>query len=278
MDEMRYREKSVLVTGGTKGIGLAIGIEFARHGADVWLTHRWGSVDEADVVRAFEQAGVASRPHVVLADVANDEDTEALLRTMREQTDHVEAFVSNVAFAQVVRSMEDYRRRSFTRSIEYGAWPLVAYPQKMMEVFGRYPRYVLGISSFGAATYHPNYDFAALSKAVMETMVRYLALRLRPHGTTVNALRPWVLRTDSSLATFGETMADLCEHYLPDGAFLEPQQVAKAAYGFCSGYFDHVSGQVLSVDGGCAFRDNLMGLLERPDVLEALSSLAKKEA
>lgn len=107
-------------------------------------------------------------------------------------------------------------------------------------------------------------------------MAKYLAVRLRPHGTTVNILRPALLRTDSSLATFGPTVADLSERFLPDGCFLEPEQVARSAYGICSGYFDDMSGQVISIDGGGAFRDNLMALLERPDAVEALLTIPRR--
>ena len=51
--------KVVLVTGGTRGLGKAIGLEFARAGATVFLTHRWGSVDETVLASEFQLAGCA---------------------------------------------------------------------------------------------------------------------------------------------------------------------------------------------------------------------------
>ena len=53
-----WRDKVVLITGGTRGIGLATGLAYGRHGAHVILTHRWGSADEDEIFRLFEEAGV----------------------------------------------------------------------------------------------------------------------------------------------------------------------------------------------------------------------------
>ena len=47
--------KAVIITGGTDGIGRACGLLFARHGAHVYLTHRWGSADEDELKAAFEK-------------------------------------------------------------------------------------------------------------------------------------------------------------------------------------------------------------------------------
>ena len=52
-----YTGKVVLITGGTKGIGLATGLAFARHGAQVYLTHRWGSADEDEIRARFAELG-----------------------------------------------------------------------------------------------------------------------------------------------------------------------------------------------------------------------------
>ena len=72
-----------LVTGGTRGVGLAIGQALGRHGASVWLTHRWGSADEAQIAQSFGSAALP--PRVVEADVGNDDDTERLLARISEE-------------------------------------------------------------------------------------------------------------------------------------------------------------------------------------------------
>src|SRR5262249_61210860 len=80
-------------------------------------------------------------------------------------------------------------RRGLAAAIDYTAWPLVSYTRAAKEIFGSYPRYVVGISSEGIESYHINYDIVAASKAVLETLCRY---------------RPWcaVLRTITASREF----------------------------------------------------------------------------
>src|SRR2546427_6161363 len=98
------RGKSVIVTGGTMGIGLATGLAFGRQGAYCTLTYKWGTADEDEVRRAFAAAG-APPPRIVQADVASDDDTAALLEDLRQAHDRVEAFIANVSVALVTRDL-----------------------------------------------------------------------------------------------------------------------------------------------------------------------------
>ena len=74
-----FNGKAVLVTGGTKGLGLAIGLAFGRLSAHVYLTNKWGSVDEAQILRQFSEAGAPLEPMIVQADAAEAEDTREVV-------------------------------------------------------------------------------------------------------------------------------------------------------------------------------------------------------
>jgi enoyl-[acyl-carrier-protein] reductase (NADH) len=203
----------------------------------------------------------------VQADVASAEDTDALLRAVLAEHDAVEAFVSNVSVALLVRGFEDYVSRSLFRSIEYSAWPLVAYPRRIRELFGRYPRYVVGLSSGGPDNFYANYDFVAASKAVMETLCRYLSYRLSEEDVRVNVVRSRLVHTESLTATFGEDFVAFAEGFGMKGQFITCEEVANAILALCSGLLDGVSGQVLMVDRGTSFADNLMRLYDERDTL-----------
>ncbi len=106
-----FTNKAVVITGGTKGIGRAIGLAFGRHGAQVYLTHRWSSADENELRAAFAAAG-APEPAIVEADVSADEDTEALLEQVKKRHDRVEVFVSNVVSVQPTDGVMSYKKSS----------------------------------------------------------------------------------------------------------------------------------------------------------------------
>jgi len=251
--------KVVLVTGGTRGIGLATALSFGRQGAICYLTHRWGSADE-DAIRARFAAVGAPVPRIVEADVANDDDTAALLERIAAEFDGVHAFISNAAFGPVTRGLKDYKRRGLLRGIEYSAWPLCAYTLAIRERFGAPPRYVIGMSAVGVRQLSPNYDLVAAAKAVLETLAKYLDYRLFEEDVNINVLCPRWVRTDALRATFGEEFEAFVAQYPRSHQFIEVGEVADAALALCSGLMDGVRGQVITVDHGHTFSDNLMRL------------------
>jgi len=253
-----FAGKAVLVTGGTKGIGLSCGLAYAQRGALCTLTNRWGSADEEAIRGQFRAVG-GPEPHIVEADAGSAEDTAALVAALKERHDSIEVFVSNVSFAQIVKGMSDYSKRALMRSIEYTVWPMFEHLARFREAFGRYPRYVIGLSSIGPDSFVANYDFVAGSKALLETLIRYLNYRLRGEGVHVNVVRAALVRTDSLRATMGDDCIPFIERFDPR-MFVSPEAVAETVFALTSGLMDGVSGQVVTVDNGVAFHDNVMRL------------------
>ena len=261
-----FRDQVVLVTGGTMGVGLATALAFAERGAACWLTYRWGSADEEQVRQQFAAIG-ALPPRLVQADVACDEDTDTLLAEMHERHACVDVFISNASAAPVVNHIDDYSSRALFKSIDYSAWPLVAYTRRIKSVFGRYPRYVVGMSSTGVDSYSVGYDFVAASKSVLETLCRYLNYRLFDEDVRVNVVRSRSIRTTAFDAHFGSQFSDFARRFTRDRHFMRADQVATTVVALCSGLMDGVSGQVLTVDRGTTFFDNLMRLYDEREEL-----------
>ena len=155
--------------------------------------------------------------------------------------------------------MADYQKRALLRSIDYSVWPTVEYTLQIKQIFGSYPRYVVGLSSIGPDKYTANYDFVASSKAVLETLCRYLAFRLGPEGVCVNVVRAALVRTESLEATMGPECIPFIERIDPS-LFVSVEEVSNAILALTSGLMDAVTGQVVSVDHGAPFYDNTMRL------------------
>jgi enoyl-[acyl-carrier-protein] reductase (NADH) len=261
------RGKAVLITGGTMGIGLATGLAFARQGALCTLTYKWGTANLEEVFAKFQEEDLP-RPDIIEADVIHSGDTDELLQQVRKHHDHIEAFISNVSFGEVVQDLTSYRLESLLRTIEYSTWPMVEYPRKIKQVFGRYPRYIVGLSSGGPDHFYKNYDFIAASKAVMETLCRYMNYRLFDEDVRINVVRSRLVRTESLRLTFGRDFEEFAERFNMNRQFISCEEVANAILALCSGLMDGVSGQVLMIDRGTTFFDNLMRLYNERNELK----------
>jgi NAD(P)-dependent dehydrogenase (short-subunit alcohol dehydrogenase family) len=257
-----YRDRVVLITGGTRGIGLATALVFARHGAQTVLTYRWGTADEEEVRTLIREAG-GPDPLIVQADVSIAEDTTTLMETIKSRFGRVDAFISNASVALVVKGLEDYTERGFMKSLKSGAWPTLGYVRALKDTFPVMPRYIVIMSSDGPDRFTPGYDFVAASKAVLETVTRYLAYRLRDDGVRINVLRSRAIRTEAFDDTFGGDFYAFLRKFVPDRWFMNADEVGRAAFALCSGVFDGVRGQTIMVDRGNTFADGISYIYQR---------------
>lgn len=253
---------SVLITGGTKGIGLAAAYNFSSAGAKVFLTYNWGSADEEELLAGFDRRQL-SRPILIRADVSREDDTIELMKTLADHCDGIDVYICNVAVAQQVHSLDDYNKKAFYKTLDFSSWPLVDYCQKIHAQFSRYPRYVIGVSSSGPDHVYPSYDFVAIAKGVMEIMARYLAVRLG-QTSIVNVVRFGAIETEYFKYIFGEGWFENArEQGMIRDELLTVEDCGKSLLALCSGLFDAMRGQVINIDRGLLLQDNAITHMHR---------------
>lgn len=235
------------------GIGLETGLAFARQGAKCILTCKSGTACEGEVLDRFRQTG-GPAPEIHPADAGSAEDTVSLLKDVKARHGSIDAFVSSVSAAHIVNSVDDYSAQALYKMIGFSAWPMVEYTMRIREIFGRYPRYVVGMSSTGVDSWACGYDLMAASKAVMESLCRYLSFRLKDEDVRIN-----VVRTGSP-EVFPPGFAAFAGRLAADRRPNDGSETANAIVALCSGLMDAYSGQVLTVDHGTSFFDNPMRL------------------
>jgi len=232
----------VLVTGGTRGIGLATAHRLVRDGAGRVVLGYLRN-DTAAEAAAAEIRGAGVEVDLVRGNVAS-ESTIAKLAAAGPYR----VVVHNAATG-VIRPALETEDKHWDWTMNANARSMLALTRATAPTMEAGSA-VVAISSLGSHRVLDNYILIGTSKAALESVMRYLAVELAPQGIRVNAVSAGVVDTaalewfpnrDEMLATVDRT---------PAGRLVEPDDVAAAVSFLCSGDAAMVCGQTLIVDGG----------------------------
>jgi 3-oxoacyl-[acyl-carrier protein] reductase len=234
-NEQQSGGRSVLVTGGNRGIGLAIARAFEANGDKVAITYRSGEApeglfgvkadvtDAASVDAAFTEVEAAHGPvEVLVANAGITRDTLLLRMSEEDFTDVVDTNLTG-AFRVVKRASKGMIR------LRKGRVVLIS------SVVGLY-------GSPGQINY-------AASKAGLVGIARSLTRELGSRGITANVVAPGFINTDMTAALPEETQKGYLGS-IPAGRFAEPEEVANVVRWVASDEAAYISGAVIPVDGG----------------------------
>ena len=234
---------SVLVTGGSRGIGKAIALRFAELGAGR-VAIGYLRNDEAAEAAAHELRSLGTEPQLVRGNVSAD-------RVMREIAELApfDAVVHNAATG-VIRPALEVEDKHWDWTLNANARALLSLARTAAPSMQPGSSFV-AISSLGAQRVLENYVLVGASKAALEAVVRYLAVELAPREIRVNAVSAGLVET-GALDHFPNRDKMLAEsrERTPAGRLVEPSDVAEAVCFLCSPEAEMVRGHTLVVDGG----------------------------
>ena len=242
-----------LITGSSKGIGLAIAQEMARHGAQVVISSRKGDVCEA--VAADINAECADQPGgavAIPAHVGRKEELEQLVAETRSRLGKIDSLVCNAAVNPFYGSMADLPDDALDKvldiNIKSNHWLAQMVAPEMIE---RRDGSIIVVSSVGGLKGSTHLGAYAISKAADVQLVRNLAVEYGPHNVRVNAISPGLVRTDFARALW-ENPDILAERTSGDPLrrIGEPHEIAGAAVYLASAAGSFTTGQNIVIDGG----------------------------
>jgi enoyl-[acyl-carrier protein] reductase III len=240
---------SILIAGGTKGIGLAIARAFARDAGDVFLGYHTDEQAAQAAAHAVEKAG--AHAHLIRADAGSPEGCAAMARAAKDVCGGLDQVVHCAVDAYAAGALDADPAR-FSSAVTTNGLSLLYLVQAMLPLMRRGSS-VFYLTSRGGRIVVPNYAAVGVAKALAESLMRYLAVELAPRGIRINAIAPAIVETDAVRKLFGESAGELVRasaSHNPSGRGVMDSDYTNLMRWLATPEAEFVQGQVIFVNGG----------------------------
>ncbi|MEZ7935377.1 MAG: enoyl-ACP reductase [Sulfurospirillum sp.] len=252
--------KTLVISGGTRGIGKAIVYEFAREGVNIAFTYNSNEELAIEQVKDLEKNyGIKAKAYPL--NILEPETYKDLFLEIDKDFDRVDFFISNAIISgrPVVGGYTKFMKLKpkginniFTATVNAFVVGAQEAAKRMEKVGGGS---IISLSSTGNLVYIENYAGHGTAKAAVETMVRYAAAELGALGIRVNAVSGGPIETDALRAfTNYEEVRDITAKLSPLGRMGQPQDLAGACLFLCSDKASWITGHTMLIDGGTTFK------------------------
>jgi len=245
--DLQLKGKRALVTGGSRGIGKAISIRLAEHGATVVVASRKLDACQATAAEIEAETGRAAMPYGV--HVGRRKQLDGLVDAVYERFGKVDVLVNNAGMSPVYDKQSDVTEQMFDAVVNLnlkGPFRLSALVgERMVAADGGV---IINVSTHGSLRPHPSFIPYAASKAGLNVMTEGLALAFGP-TVRVNTLMPGPFLTDISKAWNFDGAQNPFGHFALQRAG-NPDEIVGAALFLMSDASSYTTGSILRADGG----------------------------
>ena len=239
--------KSALVTGGSRGIGKAIGLRLATQGADVAFSYKGNEAAARETAREIQ--AMKRRALAVQGDVADVDSAENVVKAALEAFEKIDILVNNAGITRddLIMRMSPEAWREVLETNLFGAfWMTKAVTRPMLKARGGRIINITSVSGQAGQMGQANYSAA---KAGLIGLTKATARELASRGITVNAVAPGFVLTELT-QDLPDALKEEITSRTPLGRFGTTAEVANAVAFLASDDAAYITGQVLAVDGG----------------------------
>lgn len=244
---MNYQGKTILVTGGSRGIGSAIVLAFAKAGANVVINYS-SSPEKAEAV-ASDARALGVEAFTVACDVSNEEAVEKMADLIETDFKPVDILVNNAGVTRdglLIRMKESDWDQVIDINLKGTYLCTKHFGKRMLK---RKSGNIVNVTSVVGLTGNAGQSNYSASKAGVIGFTKSIAKEFAGRGIRVNAIAPGFIETDMT----GKLSEEVIESYskaIPLGRMGKPEDIAQMALFLSSEAASYVTGQIITVDGG----------------------------
>lgn len=251
--------QTILVTGGSRGIGRGICLELAATGYSVIINYAGNKEAALETKRLCQEAAVDNNQHffIIQADISDEQQQSRLVEQAFACTGVLDGLVNNAGVAPKQRAdLLEMSAESYDRLMHINLRGPMFLTQKVtnqwQEASSLEGKKIVFITSVSSTMVSVNRGEYCICKAGLGMVASLFSARLAPEGALVYEVRPGIIKTDMTAAVEGKYDSLLAEGLVPQMRWGTPQDIGKTVSTLFQGGLPFSSGTVIDVDGGLA--------------------------
>ena len=242
---MRLKDKVILVTASTRGIGLAIVKKCAEEGAQVFMAAR-------DMARAHGIANTLNGVKCVYNDASKPETFQSMVEDVVQDAGHIDVLVNNFGTSNPGKDLDfaNTDPQVFLDTVNLNLRSVFMASQAAAKHMVNHGGSIINISSVGGLVPDISQIAYGTSKAAINYLTKLIAVQEANHHIRCNAVLPGMTATEAVEKHLSEDFRNLFLRHIPLGRIGLPEEIAEAVCYFASDASAYTTGQILTVSGG----------------------------